>query len=93
MTEWSWEGTDYSEYKVLSETRITYSFNFIANLKNFYNAAISDTISLMINIGNETYPNSVADFVNQSDVEPPDLEQSEDDQGWDSNGISELPLS
>ena len=47
----------------------------------------------MINIGNETYPNSVADFVNQSDVEPPDLEQSEDDQGWDSNGISELPLS
>ena len=37
----------------------------------------------MINIGNETYPNSVSDLVNQSEVEPPDLDQSEDDQGWE----------
>ena len=37
----------------------------------------------MINIGNETYPNSVSDLVNQSEVEPPDLDQSDDDQGWE----------
>lgn len=37
----------------------------------------------MLNIGNETYPNSVSDLVNQSEAEPPDLDQSEDDQGWE----------
>ena len=37
----------------------------------------------MLNIGNETYPNSISDLVNQSDAEPLDLDQSEDDQGWE----------
>ena len=37
----------------------------------------------MLNIGNETYPNSVSDLVNQSDTEALDLDQSEDDQGWE----------
>ena len=37
----------------------------------------------MLNIGNETYPNSVSDLVNQSDTEVLDLDQSEDDQGWE----------
>ena len=37
----------------------------------------------MLNIGNETYPNSISDLVNQSEAEPPDLDQSEDDQGWE----------
>ena len=37
----------------------------------------------MLNIGNETYPNSVSDLVNQSEAASPDLDQSEDDQGWE----------
>ena len=44
---------------------------------------ISDTISVMINIGNATYPNSASDPVNQSEADPPDLIQSEDDPGWE----------
>ena len=47
------------------------------------NFTISDTISLTINIGNETYPNLVSDLVNQSEVEPPDIDQSDEDQGWE----------
>ena len=47
------------------------------------NLTISDTISLTINIGNETYPNLVSDLVNQSEAEPPDIDQSDEDQGWE----------
>ena len=73
MSEWSWEGTDYSKLRKVSFYMLR-QFCFL------------DTISLTINTGNSTFPS--LSHVNQSDsLDVVLADQSEhvdvDDLGWE----------